>query len=372
MGNGLGLNTQFDTTVFPKVSIINLKTKSYESSQLISLDVVDTPVGLPWSSALTKDDNELWVTNTGSNDISVINITDPMRPSRQAHIPVADNPRGVVISLDEATAYVNNTLSGTVSVIDTQTYTVTEVITSTNIPLPPLILQGKRLFHSSARPELALARWISCNTCHIEGEQDGRTWQIRSGSLELVSRNTTSLMGMIETYPLRWTAEWDESADSEFAICHEQFGTGLIGCKNMHPTLGDPNQGRSAELDALAAFIDGLPVPQRFYTLTPQEQRGKALFEHPTTGCLECHPPPLYTDLQLHNVGTGEPLEEYDTPTLRFLFDSPPYLHDGSAAELDDVLTTFNQGDLHGVTSNLSQEELVDLVAYLLALPYTH
>ncbi len=372
MGNGLGLNTQFDTTVFPKVSVVDLKTKSYDSSELISLDVVDTPVGLPWGLALTKEDSELWVTNSGSNDISVINITDPRRPSRQAHIPVGENPRGVVISLDGNTAYVNNTLSGTVSMIDTQTYTVTKVITTTNIPLPPIILQGKRLFHSSSRPELARARWISCNTCHIEGEQDGRTWQMRSSSLDLVSRNTTSLLGMIETYPLRWTAEWDESADSEFAICHEQFGTGLIGCKDMHPTLGDPNQGRSADLDALAAFIDGLAIPQRSHALTPQEKRGKAVFESPEAGCLDCHSPPLYTDLMLHNVGTGEVLEEYDTPTLRFLFDSPPYLHDGRAADLEEVLTTYNQSDLHGVSSHLTQEELDDLVTYLLALPYTY
>jgi YVTN family beta-propeller protein len=370
MGNGLGLNTHFDTTVFPKVSVVNLRTRRFESPELISLDVVDTPVGLPWGVALARDDSELWVTNAGSNDVSVIDLSDPERPSRQAHIPVGDNPRGVVISPDGYTAYVNNTLSGTVSLIDTQTYTVTKEITTTSIPLPPIILEGKRLFHSSARPELARARWISCNSCHIEGEQDGRVWQLRSSSLELVSRNTTSLLGMIETYPLRWTAEWDESADSEFAICHEQFGTGLIGCNDMHPTLGDPNQGRSDELDSLAAFIDGLTIPERAHLLTPQEQNGKAIFESPESECLACHPRPVYTDLKLHDVGTGEAEEAYDTPTLRFLYDSPPYLHDGRAANLVEVLTTYNQGDQHGVTSHLTQGELADLVAYLLAIPY--
>jgi YVTN family beta-propeller protein len=186
MGNGLGLNTQFDTTVFPKVTVVNLHIRSFDSSELISLDVVDTSVGLPWGVALTKDDSELWVTNAASNDVSVIDLSDPKRPGRQAQIPVGDNPRGVVISPDGSTAYVNNILSGTVSLIDTQTYTVTKEIITTLIPLPPIILEGKRLFHSSARPELSRARWISCNTCHIEGEHDGRTWQIRSSSLELV------------------------------------------------------------------------------------------------------------------------------------------------------------------------------------------
>jgi cytochrome c peroxidase len=179
---------------------------------------------------------------------------------------------------------------------------------------------------------------------------------------------------MIETYPLRWSAEWDESADSEFSIRFEQFGTGLI-LGDMHPTLGTPNQGRSTELDALAALIDSLSVPERIHPLSPSEVRGKEIFESPTTGCLTCHPPPLYTDLNQHDVGTGDSQGEwfgpiFDTPTLRFLFDSPPYLHDGSAATLHDVLTITNPNDEHGTTSHLSGEQLADLIAFLLTLPY--
>ncbi len=295
------------------------------------------------------------------------------------------NPRGIVLSPDGSTAYVNNTLDGTVSVIDTQAYTVTAVLTTTTIPLPPLLLDGKRLFHSSATPELAQAAWISCNTCHIEGEHDGRTWLLQFlgqappgtsplSSTPTITRNTTSLLGMIETYPLRWSAEWDESADSEFSIRFEQFGTGLID-GDMHPTLGAPNQGRSEELDALAAFIDSLAIPERTHTLTPVESRGKVIFESPSTGCRACHPPPFYTDLKQHDVGTADAPGEWfgpsiDTPTLRFLYDSAPYLHDGSAATLFEVLKTANPNDEHGVTSHLTEQELADLVAFLLTLPF--
>ncbi len=380
MANGLGLNTQFDNTVFPKISVINLETNSHQTSEHISLPETDQPVGLPWDAALTKDDTELWVVNAASNDISVINLQDPNSPSRTANIPVSDNPRGIVISSDESRAYINNTLAGTVSVIDAQTYTVIDEILSTTIPLPPLLLDGKRLFHSSAIPELAQAAWISCNTCHIEGEHDGRTWliqflgQVPPGEQPIIKRNTTSLLGMIETYPLRWSAEWDESADSEFSIRFEQFGTGLIS-GGMHPTLGPPNQGRSTELDALAAFIDSLTIPKRARHLSPSELRGKEIFETTTTGCLTCHPPPLYTDLKQHDVGTGASASEwfgpvFDTPTLRFLFDSPPYLHDGRASTLYHVLTTANPDDEHGTTSHLSEGQLSDLVAFMLALPY--
>lgn len=380
MANGLGLNTQFDTSVFPKVSVLNLATNSHQTSEHISLPEKDQPVGLPWDAALARNDTELWIVNAASNDVSVLGIATPTLPIRTAHIPVGDNPRGIVISPDGSTAYVNNTLAGTVSVIDANTYTVTSVITVTNIPLPPTLLRGKRLFFSSARSDLARARWIGCNTCHVEGEQDGRTWLLQyvggvpPGATPIITRNTTSLLGMIETYPLRWSAEWDESADSEFSVRFEQFGTGLIS-GTMHPTLGPPNQGRSDDLDSLAAYLDGLTVLTRTHSLSASEQRGQAIFESAETGCASCHPAPLYTDLQQHDVGTADAYGEWfgpliDTPTLRFLYDSAPYLHDGSAAALRDVLTIKNPAGEHGVTSHLTEEQLDDLIAFLLTLPF--
>jgi YVTN family beta-propeller protein len=380
MANGLGRNTQFDTTVFPKVSVLNLATWTHQSSEHISLPESDRPVGLPWDVDLAKQDTEVWVVNAASNDVSVVDISNPSFPTRRAHILVGDNPRGIILSPDDGKAYINNTLAGTVTVVDTATYSVTDIITVTEIPLPPLLLNGKRLFHSSSSPALAQAVWISCNTCHVEGEQDGRTWLLQfvgtipPGGTPVITRNTTSLLGMIETYPLRWSAEWDESADSEFSIRFEQFGTGLIP-EGMHPTLGTPNQGRFYELDALAAFIDSLAAPTSARSLTPMEQWGRLLFESPGTGCAACHPTPFYTDWQQHDVGTAGAYGEWfgpfiDTPALRFLHDSAPYLHDGRAETLHDVLTSANLNDEHGVTSHLTVQEAEALIAFLLALPY--
>jgi YVTN family beta-propeller protein len=379
MANGLGLNTSFDTTVFPKVSVINLANNTHQATEHISLPETDRPVGLPWSLALVKNDQELWVVNSASNDLSVIDLSLPTFPRRTAHIYLQDRPRGIVFSADGSRAYVNNTLAGTLSVIDAVAYQVIQTIPVTTLPLPPALLNGKRLFHSSARSDLAQARWISCNTCHIEGEHDGRTWlvqylgEVPPGEQPVIRRNTTSLLGMIETYPLRWSAEWDESADSEFSVRFEQFGAGLID-GSMNPTLGAPNQGRSYDLDCLALFIDSLAAPAHSQSLSEAAQRGKAIFESPQAGCAVCHPAPLYSDLQTHDVGTANGPGEWfgpsiDTPTLRFLYDSAPYLHDGSAASLLDVLTTKNLADEHGVTSHLDAQELQDLIAYLLALP---
>jgi YVTN family beta-propeller protein len=368
----------FDTTVFPLVSQIDLTSRQHLIGQQLDLGTLDPPgVGLPFDAAPTPDGRELWVVNAASNDLSVINLI-----SRRlaAHIEVGDNPRGIVLSPDGSVAYVNNTLAGTVSVVDTQAYTVTSIITVTNIPLPPLLLNGKRLFHTSHDPRLSLNQWISCNTCHFEGEHDGRTWSFGFAG----QRNTTALSGMIETYPLRWSGEWDESSDSEFANRKENFGSGLVA--NMNCSLAPPDcvnqpphQGQSYDLDSLAAFIDSLPVPfspahAHGEPLNAAEQRGQTIFNGPALGCVTCHPAPVYTDKQKHDVGTAGADEKigpaYDTPSLRGLYDSAPFFHAGSAATLRDALTRFTPNSEHDVRGRLTEAQLQDLIAYLSALPF--
>ena len=368
----------FDTTVFPLVSLIDLESRTQQVGAQFDLGTLDPPgVGLPFDAVITPDGRELWIVNAASNDISVIDL-EARRLA--AHIEVEDNPRAIVLSPNGTTAYVNNTLAGTVSVIDTASYAVVDTIPVTEIPLPPILLTGKRLFHSSDDPRLGRAQWISCNTCHFEGEHDGQTWTFGFAG----PRNTTSLLGMIETYPLRWSGEWDESADSEFAIRRENFGAGLINgdmnCQLFPPDCVDqpPNQGTNYDLDALATFIDSLRVPLspshvRGEPLTDAEQRGQALFNDPAVGCARCHAAPLYTDLKMHDVGTATPNERigsaFDTPTLRGLYDSAPYFHDGNAKTLYETVTFPSENNEHDVRRVLTEQEINDLVAFLLALP---
>lgn len=369
----------FDTTVFPLISLIDAARQQHLSGQQLDLGTLDPPgVGLPFDADLTSDGTELWVVNAASNNLSVVNLAARRLTAR---IAVGDNPRGVVLSLDGRNAYVSNTLAGTVTVVDALRYTVVTSVPVTRIPLPPMLLRGKRLFFTSARPDMAKAGWISCNTCHFEGEADGRTWVFGFAG----SRNTTSLKGMIQTYPLRWSGEWNESADCEFAIRKENFGTGLIqgemNCDLSPINCVDkpPNQGRSLDLDALAMFIDSLaaqrsPSHALGEPLSEAERRGQALFSRQELGCVTCHPPPLYTDQKKHNVGTATPDERlgpaYDTPALFNLYSSAPYFHDGSAATIRDALSRASQQHEHDVRGKLTDSEIADLIAFLLALPF--
>ena len=57
-----------------------------------------------------------------------------------------------------------------------------------------------------------------------------------------------------------------------------------------------------------------------------------------------------------------------DVPQLTNVVLSGPYLHDGSARTLEEIWTVFNPHDRHGVTNDLSKDELNDLIEYLKTL----
>ena len=53
---------------------------------------------------------------------------------------------------------------------------------------------------------------------------------------------------------------------------------------------------------------------------------------------------------------------------MREVWRTAPYLHDGRAATMEEVFTRFNPEDQHGYTSDLSPQELKDLVEYVNSL----
>ncbi len=358
----------FDTTLFPVISVIDLTTEQHLLTDRLELSVVDRPVNLPFDLALSSDGQRAHIIYLGSGDMSVIDLENR---AVLAHLEVGDGPRGIVLTPDDRTAYVANSLSDDVSVIDLDTFKEVKRIRVTTSPLSPQLHRGKLLFTSSRSTRVSRDRWMSCESCHADGEQDGRTWLFPDGL-----RNTTNLRGIAHTHPLHWSADRDEVQDFEFTIRELQAGTGLL--EDPHPELGHPNTGRSTDLDALAAFVASLhPKPSPFRradgTLTPAAKRGQVVFHRADVVCATCHVPPLFTDLRVHDIGTGDGPGEllgpgFDTPSLRGVWHTAPYLHDGRAATLREVLGTHNPTDRHGHTSHLSEAEVQDLVAFLLSL----
>jgi YVTN family beta-propeller protein len=342
---------------------MNLRNMTVARESRLTLDTADRPVNMPFAIALDRFRQTLYIANAGSDNISVIDANTGLT---QAHVDVGSNPRGILLNRDNSLLFVYNAFDGTLSVIETRTLKVTDEIPISDSNLPVDTLLALQLFYTANDPRLSADNWMSCANCHFDGMSDRRVWQ----GFPDGPRNTPVLYGLLETAPYNWSATWDELADVEVKIRSLQAGTGLISGTSISPPLGDPHAGLSLDLDVLASYLAGIPGA------TPPVQpdaalieRGKAIFDQQK--CATCHAGAADTDLQKHDVGTGSsPAEkqgtEFDTPSLRWLWISAPYFHDGSAATLRDVFTLPGE---HQLISKLPAEDIDALIAYLLTLP---
>ncbi len=125
--------------------------------------------------------------------------------------------------------------------------------------------------------------------------------------------------------------------------------------------------------------------------LTKSAQRGLTLFSG-KANCVACHTGFNFTDEGYHNLGVGmdkpDPdLGRYDvtkkesdkgafkTPTLRNIAASAPYLHDGSAKTLEDVIEFYDKGGIKNPNLanemrplKLTTQDKGDLAAFLKSL----
>jgi len=306
-------------------------------------------------------------------------ISDPDAQVELGRVDTGRAPRGIAISPDGRTAFVDNYMDRSVSVYDlaplldfgdaalTPIGTIEDVSTES---LDPTTLRGKRHFFDAADPRLALERYVYCGGCHNEGGGDGRVWDFGDSGEGL--RNTIDLRGHgLGQGRLHWTANFDEVQDFEGRIRHFGGGGWLTEAEFLatQDPLGPPKAGLNAELDALAAYVASLTTTQTSPAraadgaLTSDAQAGRALFQD--RGCVACHRGPAFTDSAfglLHDVGTARPTSgpqvAFDTPTLRGLWRTAPYLHDGRAPSLAEAISAH-------VDTPLEPGELDALVAYL-------
>jgi len=369
--------------IVPFVTVVDMEGGKGRRRKPIAMDAFNSifVVANPWEAAISADGKKFAAVFAGTDDLYACKVLDDdyKELEFQRVLKVGMNPRAAQFSPDGRELYVLSSLDFAVDIFDTVQWQRLATIDVSQNPHSEEVLRGKILFYTALQPMVG-ARWISCSSCHPDGDSDGRTWQNAEGL-----RNTMSLAGMAWTHPIHWSADRDEVQDFEITVRGALMGgRGLIRGR-VHGPLDKPNKGLSADLDALAAYSNTHKFalsPHAKGGLSEAALRGKELFFAKETKCAECHTGPCFTDSQpvqpfrKHNVGTGEddPSEtlgpEYDTPSLLGGYRAAPYLHHGRAATLDDVLTTCNPADKHGKTSHLTAAQRIDLVEFLKALPY--
>ncbi len=348
-------NPTYDGLAFPVVNALDLSLFGVDRRGLVALNVVDRPVNMPFSAVVDPVRGWLYVANAGTDNVSVIELSSK---TLLAHIEVGANPRGVLLSRDGSLLFVHNAIDGSLTIVNTNDRSIRDVLPISDLQIPAGTLIGAQLFHSAGDPRLSADSAISCATCHFDGQSDGRIWQGFADG----PRNTPALYGLLDTAPYTWSGMWDELADLELKIRTLSAGDGLIE-GGVNAADGDPHAGLSFDLDTLTEYIATLSVPSGL-PFSPDADlvaRGEALFAE--FECASCHAGAIFTDGQQYDVGTGG---TFDTPSLRWLWQTAPYLHDGRAETLHEV---FFLPGAHQLIASATVDDIDALVAYLQTIP---
>jgi cytochrome c peroxidase len=263
-------------------------------------------------------------------------------------------PRAVVVAGN--TVYSANYFSDTLGAIDLSA----SQPQAESIPLGPKlemnsVRKGEFYFHDAT---LCMQGWQSCSSCHPgDARMDGLNWDLLNDGVGN-PKNTKSLLLAHKTTPVM---SLGVRANAETAV---RAGIKFILFTSQPESV-------AASIDEYLKSLRPVPSPYLVHgKLSGAAKRGKKLFVQ--TSCVNCHVPGLYTDLHPHDVGTRAaydgPADKFYTPTLIEVWRTAPYLHDGSAATMRDVITTRNPHDEHGETSKLSNQEIDDLCTYVLSL----
>ena len=333
----------------------------------------------------------------GSN---VVDVIDTDTASEVATLETGPAPDGMALTHDGRKLWVSNFLGRSVTVYDLENLLNLsgEAEKLADIPvvseelLTETVLSGKKVFYDASDSRMSQDGYISCSTCHLDGGDDGQVWDFTERGEGF--RSTTSMIGKagLGHGNLHWTANFDELQDFENDIRNGFSGTGFLTDDEFRRTedpLGSEKKaGLSNELDAMAAYVSSLndfgrsPYREADGALSQDAQAGEMIFLSEMANCTTCHLPlEEYLDRQIHNVGTlteesGQAISMtitgIETPTLRGLWATAPYLHHGGGTTLSEVFTSHRISE--DESSMTISEAITDprkreqLIKYLLSI----
>jgi len=376
------------------LSIIDVTNK--ELFETVLLDDVDYGAANPWAVGCTNDNKYVCVTHAGTDELSIIDITALLDKISKYHADERKNQRrtsgqysygnygtdsrplsnipnelsflyGIrqriklqgkgprALAIIGSNIHIAEYFSDSLDLIDLNK---TSGIKAAALPLgsSPQITQirrGEMLFHDAS---LCFQHWQSCSSCHPGGARvDALNWDLLNDGLGN-PKNTKSLLLAHRTPPAMITGVRGNAEDAVRAgFRHILFA--------VRP---------EEEITSIDEYLKSLkPIPGPYLVkgkLSASAKRGRKIFK--SAGCLSCHKGNLFTDLKQYDVGTGDGLDKdrkFDTPTLVEIWRTAPYLYDGRAATIEEVITKYNPEDKHGITSNLSDKKIRDLTNFVLS-----
>jgi len=361
------------------VSVIDAREGRLINTVLV--DDVDLGAANPWGVACTSDGGFLCVAHAGTHEVSVIDraalhaklersaagerVSDaaPTAASvpndlsylvglRRRVALSGCGPRGLAVAGRKVFAAEH--FSDSVAAIDLSAappWRALSISLGATGPIP-IERRGESLFNDA---RLCFQMWQSCASCHPDGRADGLNWDLLNDGLGN-AKNTKSLLLAHKTPPSMITGVRDRA---ETAV--------RAGIRHIQFALRPEDDARA--IDAYLMAMTPVASPWLHEgKLSRSAERGAVLFQD--AGCASCHAAPLLTNLQAYDVGLGTGRDEgraFDTPTLVEVWRTGPFLFDGRAQSVRDVLTTHNRREAHGATKELTNQEIEDLAAFVLS-----
>lgn len=328
----------------------------------VLMDEADRGVAGIWDIAV--DENTIAVTHSGTHDLSVVdrvkfteklnnypNTADLdndlyyLRGMRERVRVHGNGPRSM--KLKDGKLYVATFFSDTLNIVNIADRKVEPVALNPNRKSSRIDL-GEKAFNDASH---CYQNWQSCNGCHPgEARTDGMNWDLLNDGLGN-PKNCKSLLYSHFTPPnmisgIRPNAEVAVRA----GFVHIQFS-------NIEESV-------AVCVDEYLKSLEALPSPYLVDgKLSKKAEKGKEVFEK--LKCDECHNGTYYTDMKMYRIGDDIEFEEgWDTPTLREVWRTAPYLFDGRAATMRDVFVEHK----HGIETEVSEEEIDALVEYVNSL----
>ena len=350
------------------LSIIDLQNNSVYASVLLD----DTDRGAANPAGIRIDNGRLFIALSGTHELMTVDL-DAMHKATEKFFADGHDKNDLLVSMSFLVPFKTRTelrgrcpkaivcldgqpiVSGRFSTFLEKVTAngTTETIPLGNEPEADAVRRGEFAFNDAS---ICFQQWQSCASCHPDGRIDGLNWdQMNDGFGN--PKNTKSLLYSHVTPPCMITGI-RESA--ELAV-----RKGIVHTlRNVVP------EEIAADMDAYLKSMQPIESPWLSeYRRKDPQRKGKEIFER--AKCSVCHSGEYFTDMKRYNVGTGAGDDAdlaFDTPSLRELWRTAPYLYDGRATTVKDVLTIFNAENKHGITRNLTEEELELLTLYLKTL----
>jgi YVTN family beta-propeller protein len=342
------------------------------TQEQLALDTRGRAVGDPHGVAFEPAGRTLAVTASGTHEMLLFatpglpwNGGDPgdvidadllKDVNRFQRVPLGGRPMGLAFLPSGRQVAVANYLLDAVQVVDIGRAELVRTIALGGPTTASPARQGEAFFYDAGRSH---NQWFSCHTCHTDGHTCGRSFDTLNDESYGNPKLTPSLRGVTHTGPWTWHG-W-------------QKDLGAAVKKSSTETMFGPAPS-SEEVKAVVAFLGTLDFPPNPHRgprgdLTAAARRGAGLFAGKAR-CERCHKPDEYTAERNYDVkleADGSPFTLWNPPSLRGLWDRGPFLHDGRASSLEELLVGPHAPEkLSGEA--LTPAEHQDLIAFLRSL----